>query len=392
MSGHVICGDTGKPARFALVALYGVPKSVTATPDPASVKPEEIMAAALKAVGQTNMVQTQTGFDGSFAATNVAPGDYYAFASVPGYEQPGNMIQAAYNAGADPAKPLPGVPVVHVAADRNNAVEVRAERGAAISGKVLWDDGSPVARATVQVVTANGKQKELPQQFAMLSMMSVLGGGLAFMTDDRGSFRVSGLAPGEYVLKASLQTGMQFGLGASSSGLSMAGAITPLVVYGPNSVHRADAKPVTLRVGEELGDQEITFGLSRMRTVSGRVTALDDHHGINSATVKLVDTADKEFKRSAGVDAQGNYRVDFVPPGTYTLTVEDAEDTKPPAKKGKGIFGNQPDTVRSYADGTAGVIVAEADVTGKDVELTVAKPGTDKKPNLADLLKDGSPQ
>ena len=390
VTGHVTCADTGRPARFAMVALFAVPKTVTAAPDP-NAKPEEAMAAALKSIGDTNMVQTQTGLDGAFIANNVAPGDYYAFAGVPGYVQPMNMVQAAVVAGADISKPLPGVPVVHVNADRSSTVEVSAERGAAVSGKVLWDDGSPVARAVVQVIPPTGNPQQVPQQFGMLSMVSVLGGGMMFITDDRGAFRVSGLAPGEYDLKASLSTNTQFGMGASGSGLGNLGAVTPLVVYGPASVHRADAKPVALKAGEELGDQQITFGLRSMRTVSGRVTALEDHHGINSATVRLVDTADKDFNRSAGVDAQGNYTVDFVPPGTYTLTVEDAEDTKPPTKKGKGMFGNQPETVRSYADGNSSVIVGDTDVTGKNMELSVDKTGGSKKPDFSDLLMVAPP-
>jgi len=391
VTGHVTCADTGRPARFAMVALFAVPKTVTASSDP-SAKPEEAVAAALKSLGDTNMTQTQTGLDGAFTANNVAPGDYYAFASVPGYVQPTNMVEAAVLAGADLSKPLAGVPVVHVSADRSSNVEVAAQRGAAVSGKVLWDDGSPVARAVVQVIPPTGNQQQLPQQFAMLSMVSVMGGGLMFITDDRGAFRVSGLAPGEYDLKASVSTNTQFGMGASGSGLGNLGAVTPLVVYAPHSVHRSDAKPVSLKAGEELGDQQITFGLRSMRMVSGRVTALEDHHGINSATVRLVDTADKDFKRSAGVDAQGNYTVDFVPPGTYTLTVEDAEDTRPPAKKGKGMFGSQPETVRSYADGKSSVLVGDTDITGKNMELGVDKTGGSKKPDLAELLKDVSPQ
>ncbi len=391
VTGHVVCADTGRPARFALVALYAVPKSVTPAPEPGSVKTDEALAAAMKSIGDTNMVQTQTGLDGAFTATNVAPGDYYAFAGVPGYVQPTNMVQAAYAAGADMTKPLAGVPVVHVAADRSQSVEISAMRGAAVSGKVVWDDGSPVARAVVQVIPPTGKEQPLPQQFAMLNMMSVMSGGLMFITDDRGVFRVSGLAPGSYDLKASLSTGQQFGMGASSSGLGALGTVTPLVMYAPNSVHRDGAKPVSLKAGEELGDQEITFGLSRMRKVSGRVTALEDHHGINSGTVTLVDTADKDFKRTAGVDAQGNYTIEFVPAGTYTLTVDDAEDTKPAAKKGKGLFGAMPETVRSYGEGKSSVIVGDGGCYGQGCGTAGGQETAgSKKPDLSKLLGGAS--
>jgi hypothetical protein len=88
VTGHVTCGDTQRPARFATVALFGVPAQVTAAPkaDPNadSTAMMQAMADALKSLGKTNLVQTQTGTDGSFIATDVAPGDYYLFAaSVP---------------------------------------------------------------------------------------------------------------------------------------------------------------------------------------------------------------------------------------------------------------------------------------------------------------------
>ena len=92
VTGHVTLGDTRRPARFATVALYGVPAEVTATPKPDPDATDEAkvkaMAAALKNLGKTNMVQAQTGADGAYVATDVAPGDYYVFGSASGYVSP----------------------------------------------------------------------------------------------------------------------------------------------------------------------------------------------------------------------------------------------------------------------------------------------------------------
>lgn len=391
--GHVVCQDTGKPARFAQAILMAIPKAVTKPIDPAfaAKNPEAALVKGLSALGEVNLVSAETGLDGGYTAPNVAPGDYYVFAAVPGYVQPANLVRSLLSTdGADPAKPLPGVPVVHVTADRTANADISATRGAAIAGTIAWDDGSPITRATVEVLPSTGEQDKLPPQFGMLNMFSLLGGGLGLISDDLGHYRVSGLAPGTYILKVSLQHGTHLGLGASSTPFSALGANTPLLVYAPAALHRSGAKVFTLHAGEDRSDAEVTFDLTGMHSVSGRVEAVTDHHGINAGRVVLEDTTDKAFLRSAGLDAQGNFLVDFVPSGTYTLTVSGAEDTKPSEKRGKGILANQPETVRSYADSTpVAVTVLESNINGQTVSLTVEDPATvkNKEAELERLLK-----
>jgi hypothetical protein len=344
VTGHVICGDSQLPARFATVVLLAVPTMVTPAADPNAKQDSAGMVASMKsAMSGLNIVQTQTGIDGSFAAANVAPGDYYIFASVPGYVQPMSQVQGMQDAGADLSKPLAGVPVVHVVAERSVAAEITAVRGAAVSGKVLWDDGSPVPRVVV-TVEASGPdgplktaQKPLPPQFGMLAVAGGFGGGgIVSISDDLGQYRIAGLAPGSYIVKATLQVHTSFSMQGGAMNLAGMMAVKPLVIYAPGALHKADAKPVKLGTGDERSDEEVTINLAGMHTVSGRVASAEDHHGINSATVELTDGSDKDLVRSATVDGVGNYSVTFVPPGTYNLTVTDAEDTAPSKKRRRG--------------------------------------------------------
>ena len=390
VTGHVVCGDTGRPARFAQVTLFGVPAQVTAMPklDPGS-SPDASMAAiksAMDSMGKTSMATAQTALDGSFTALNAAPGDYYVFAALPGYIQPLNQIQALVQSGADFHKPLPGIPTVHVTADHSVNVDLSMERGAAISGTVTWDDGGPVSGAVVSVIAPGADAKEIPPQFAMLAVGGMA--GLISTADDLGHFRLSGLVPGQYVVQATLPKSN--GIGIMSGAMSLTRALTdkPMVVYMPAAFHKPDAKPVTLHAGEDLRDQLITVRLSGMHTVSGHVASAEDHHGINSASIRLQDTQDKDFVRSASVDANGSYVVTFVPSGTYTLSVSSAADTEPAKKKDSGKFSFTSDTtLRSYDDAKASVLVADADVTGQNLDL---KPSAKikKDTSLADLMSD----
>jgi hypothetical protein len=341
-------------------------------------------------------VQTQTDEDGAFSATGVAPGDYYVFASVPGYVQPVNLVKAAMEAGADPQKPLPGVPMVHVSAARESLASISIDRGAAVSGKVVWEDGSPVTKATVTVVAAKG-EKPLPPQYSMVVMGSVGAGGVVAITDDLGRFRIAGLAPGEYYVKALLQTKSQFSMqkGKMNFNFNQLAAEKPLTVFAPAAFRQASAKAVTLSAGQDLDGQEIAINLTNLHSVSGRIASAEDHHSINSGTISLTDASDKDFSRSASVNEDGSFTVRFVPAGTYTLKVEEAADTVPSTKApAKGLVNFAADeTVKSYDDRKQPVIVADDDVMGQSIELTpsaTVKKGLDVGGMLGTLM-EGSP-
>ena len=367
VTGHVVCGDTQRPARFANVVLLGVPAHITQLAKPGA---KGAAADYKTAMDTLNMVQAQTDLEGGFIVRGVPPGDYYVFASVSGYVHPSNVVLAAYEAGSDLHYPISGISTVHVASERSAQVDLMAERGAAISGKVMWDDGSPAGRVMVTTIAAKGK-KELPVEFNMLSAMNDGMEQLAF-SDDRGHFRITGLMPGDYLVKGQIVTNVQYSVGGSMSNFRGRGD-SPLIVFAPAAFHQADAKPVTLHTGEERDDVEMTISLKSMYTVSGRVSSREDHHGINSGGVKLEDTQDKEFSRATTIDANGDFTVTFVPAGSYNLEVLYARDTEPAKEKpseGRVIS----DTVlRSYEDGKQAVVVIDNDVTGQNVELVPTK-------------------
>ncbi len=387
VTGHVICDDTQRPARFAGVLLFGVPAQVTVTAPPQDPNDPAAIKKALHAgLGNVNLSQGKTGLDGSFVLNDVPPGDYYAFASAPGYVAGATMVQAAYAAGADPKKLIPGVKIVHVVADRTALADVVAQRGASVSGHVTWDDGTPVSQVILQALSP-GKQTKLPPEFAMLAGMGAMNNAPGMITDDQGRFRLAGLLPGEYVLKASLSTATQVGFAGGAIQINSMMNATPLVLYAPGTSHQANAKSIDLAKGEDRTGEDVSIRLGGMHSVSGRIRAVADGHGINSAAVKLTDVNDKDFSRSTGVDADGAFTVTLVPPGIYKVEVTDAEDTRVSAKKSTGLIKfDMPDTVRSYDEATGSVVVTDSDLTGQNFDLRVSAVQT-KKPSVADLLK-----
>jgi len=376
VTGHVICQDMQRPARFAQVMIFSVPASTVTAGNVDAADPKSIKAfnqTMNEAMNSASFVLTETGYDGSFVVEDVAPGDYYVMASVAGYVQPRNLVQAAVDAGEDITKGIPGVPMVHVSADRSVSADVAVSRGAAIEGNVTWDDGAPVSAAIVNVEPKSGDHKPLPAQFTLVSMSGMSVGN----TDDRGHYRISGLAPGEYIVRAMLQTNRRMSMQRGHFNPNANIGAMPLLVYAPGGFRKTDAKPLTLTTGEEHPDEDITFNLNATHTVSGRVTSAEDQHGLNRGVVTLIDSGDNTFRRSGGLDQDGTFTIMFVPSGTYTMSVSNAADTvAEPAKDpqpGALVTMDQVRAVRSYRKADRRLMVSDGDVTGQNIELQPEK-------------------
>jgi len=374
VSGHITLGDTQRPARFATVVLYAVPTS--AGPTKKDLEKADDLGSMMSAMmGGVTLSQGSTGLDGEFSISGLPAGDYYVFATASGYEGPVDRIQAAVDSGADPAKPIPGLPVVHVSANSEARLDTTIQRGASVSGTVTWDDGSPVSGAHMKVEPAKGKGKDIPPAYAMLvgaaAGANALGSLLA-ITDDHGHYRVTGLAPGEYVVTASLNGVATSVMVNGKIDMGAARAATPIVIYAPHGYHRADAHTVTLQAGQEQADVDLSVDLTGTHSVSGHVSAMDTHQALNAGNVTLTDQSDKAVKRTAAVDANGNYTVRFVPSGSYDLTLDGGAIKEATAKPAKGMFQSQ-HTVRSFDEEKTTVVVAASDVTGQNLELKPAK-------------------
>lgn len=337
VTGHVFCADTQRPARFAEVQLIEVPA-----------------AAAGGRAGQTRFgmsVGGRTSLDGSFAISGVSAGDYYVVARVPGY------IDPPVNSLDDVA--AMGFPQVRVEAGRSSSAEVTIRRGATLTGHVQYDDGTPVAGVQVFLRSATASP-----QTNMRGLSAFGGGGFSGRmgtTDDRGFYRVAGIAPGKYVLSATVMTGNSSLRGdVGRAGPRSMGE--PVVVYAPNVMYRADARIVEFRGTEDVTDVDVTVALEGLHKVQGAVLAQDDRHPIGVGMVTLTDTADGGFVRRATLDANGMYEFSYVPAGSYTISAV-GSDPRPQ--------GNRPAN-RSYQEGKGSVAVTEHDMTVEDVLLPLA--------------------
>jgi hypothetical protein len=342
VTGHVYCADTNAPARMAQVQLESAKAAEIrrGAHSRETWKPELRFASDVPAGGIV-----QTALDGSFVIPNVPPGSYYVVAAAAGYLSPRanaeNIDEAEPPAPA--GQPPVVIPKVYVQADQTAAVDIRLERGAAVSGTIRFDDGSPAAGIHVGL-EHKSKDKLNPLNSTDFGIRG------SQVTDDLGHYRISGLRDGEYILETVL-----FHLdlipggkhGAELSGLMR----SSLMIYSGDATRKSDAVSIKLSAGEERTGEDIAIPLSKLHSISGVVTATRDGHAINGGNLDIRIPEDNEIMVDAEIGNDGTFHLESVPEGSYILRVHNARDKQMQTLTGPGnmTFSSEK-TLHQYGD------------------------------------------
>ena len=197
----------------------------------------------------TSMLRPVTSdADGKFELTSLRPGAYSISASSPGYVLSDQDSKAFYRPG--------------------DTATLTLVKGGVITGKVTNLSGNPVVGAlirTVKVREADDKPARMRGNIGSQiteSMEALLG---PFKTDDRGIYRLYGLAPGYYQVAA----GGRGGQGFSLAGGNAYDGDAP--TYHPSSTIETAAE-VTVRAGEEASGIDIRYRENRGHSIGGTVS------------------------------------------------------------------------------------------------------------------------
>lgn len=175
-------------------------------------------------------------------------------------------------------------------------------RGAALSGNVLYEDGTPVQDAVVKVLRgkgANGAKPIRPEEISMLSPFLFDDPG--HTTDDRGHFRIAGLSEGDYSIQVILRNPKRISYKNPDSFVDDSGTQFMLTVYLGDSLQWSQASVIHVDASEERGGVDINVPLDGFRTFAGYITSVLDQHTISHAVLLLHSSNDPSFERRASL-------------------------------------------------------------------------------------------
>lgn len=290
--GRVTAADTGKPIRGATIRM---------------VSQQGRQAAAT------------TDADGRFQFVALTAGTYTLEARAERY--------VPMDLGGRPNSGLSAVarkPVIVRDGELFEKADFRLPRGGAIEGRLVDEFGDPAPGLMVQVsqVVFAGARRRL---------MPVGNQAAALLTDDRGHFRIHGLAPGTYYV--SVLSGV-FAEQAESGGFAP--------TYYPGTTRIADARPLLVGPGQEITNLTIPLTPARMSRITGR--AVDDAGAPIPNAALTLSTADNEglaelFITRAAAESDGTFVLRNVPPGQFTLQGYGKPPAGGPQNLNAGAFG-----------------------------------------------------
>ena len=286
LTGLVLAADTNRPLRRAVV---------------------ELRTGGLQ---DTRWVTTDA--DGRWELRNVAPGRYTITVSSGGYV----TAQYGQTRPFGPAKTIDvrdGQPI-----DR---LDVTLVKGGVVTGTIRDEVGQPVAGAWVSPMRlryVNGQRKlvRLVEGIAAIAQ-----GGL---TDDRGQYRIHGLAAGPYYFCAGYSP---LAPGRSDDRTGYADT------FFPGTASIAEALFVDVETTREAN---VSFSLAptRLASVSGRVVDSAGAPVRASLVLRALLTGESLGPNLLGAP-DGTFRIPSVPSGDYILDARDRGTARPGSKRAR---------------------------------------------------------
>lgn len=244
-----------------------------------------------------------SGRDGTYVFRSLPPGAYTVVVSRTGY--------APHQFGE--RRTAPGPPIAIAAGQSVTGIELPLQRAGAIVGQVLDEDNAPMAGAVVDAVvsrTENG-------QPALLSVSRT-------DTNDKGEFRLTGLAAGQYYVTA-------FDPAFANVG-DETGSLSYTPTYYPGVAFSEQATRVAVTPGVE-PTNKIVFGLKIVRParVSGKLATLDRRQLISGAVIMSPlhgEVLSAVPTRDVVILPDGTFAFRNVPPGRYQIRARGEVDPR----------------------------------------------------------------
>ena len=281
--GRVLASDTGRPLRRARVMMSG---------------PE------LGREGRS----TSTSLDGRYEITGLPAGRYTIRVTRSGYLP----LQYGQRRPLEPGKPLQLTDKQVI--DR---VDFSMPRSSVISGQITDELADAVADVQVFAMRSTYFQ-------GRRRMIAV---GPPARTDDAGEYRLTGLSPGSYFVMAALRETWT----VTENGVERTMGYAP--TYAPGTASLADARRVTVAVGQSAGNNNFALMPGVAASVSGTAADSLGHPLVSRNIMVMQEFGGPAFGMmmlggNATTAADGTFTVRNVSPGSYKLVAQTTRDTQ----------------------------------------------------------------
>jgi len=281
--GRVFAAETGRPLRRARISVQ-----------------------ALELGGDNRTASTSA--DGRFQIKDLPAGRYNVTVSRSGYVP----LRYGQRRPFETGRLLP-------VADKQlvDNVDFTLPRVSVITGRVFDETGDPISGVRVMALRQQyfeGRRRLLP----------VPGAG-PVTTDDAGQYRIVGLTPGSYFLRAETRETWT----VSEKDVEQVMGYAP--TYFPGTTAVANARRLTLAVGEEAGNTDLALIPGRAINVSGTAVDSQGRPPAGRQVMLTQPTRGPGFMMmmsfgSASIAPDGTFKIANVTPGEYTLSVQTATD------------------------------------------------------------------
>jgi protocatechuate 3,4-dioxygenase beta subunit len=350
--GTVTAGDSGQPIDGVRVSLSG----------------PEIRGSR----------STFTDDDGRFAFVGLPAGRVTLTASKSGF------VSITYGQPR-PGPGQAGTPIALLAGQQLKDIRLQLPRGGVITGTVFDEKSRPLVGASVRV-----------SRWVVQSGERVIVSAGSDSTDDRGRYRVFGLAPGSYVVHTTPRGTISIGADvraaleqAEPQRIEILTNVTTLIrdqvitpasedepvttgyaeVYYPGTSDLASAAPVFVAAGEERPGVDLRLERVTLGTISGQVV-LPPGLAFSNLQVRLFrsDAAAGGTSNSTRAAQDGTFRISGVAPGRYRAVV--VATPRRPASSVGGLPAAVPGATESTRYwGSTEVVVAGEEVPGVSLVL-----------------------
>lgn len=244
-----------------------------------------------------------TDSEGKFILTALSPGQYRIRAERPGY------LPTEYGALAPERA---GTLLSLREGQRLLDVNLRLTPFSVLSGRVTGQDGEPLQDAAIYCfhrAWSHGRKTLLP--------------AASGTTDDRGEYRLAGLAPGTYLVAAVYTPVARFVAGSDGQGRRQRDSYAP--AFYPNAADPASAAPVVVSPGQDAPGIDFTLQPGPSVRLRGRLSPASAFAAARPS-VRLLprDSGASFFLVRNGIvrDQDGRFEIPNVLPGRYILSAE----------------------------------------------------------------------